>query len=267
MIDKVVYSFSPTNEPAARIASGDVVVLKTKDCFSNQVTCESQLMRDLDLDHINPATGPIYVEGAEPGDALRADILDVKIIGNGVISSIPDCGPLAYRSESRTKIIFFDEKFAEFNGVKFPIDPMIGVIGCTPLEEIPCGWVGDHGGNLDCKLVKAGSSLYCPVFVSGGLFQLGDIHATMGDAELCGTGIESPAEVTVRLTVVKGAALKMPVLETQDKWYVLGNAKEFPETVDKTCCYMQDLLMSAYGWDATDVYIGLYSQSAMCCPS
>lgn len=259
-IEKVVYTFSPHHAAASTINSGDMIMLQTKDCFSNQIQAETQLMDGLDLDHINPATGPIYVDGAEPGDALMVDILDIQTADHGVITSMPDTGPLHHLVEKRTKIIPIQKGVADFNGIKIPIDTMIGVIGCTPLEEIPCGWVADHGGNLDCKLIKKGSRLYCPVYLPGALFQLGDLHALMGDAELCGTGIEIPGLVTVRLTVIKQAHLKLPVLETTDKWYTLGNAKEFPEALQKTTQAMQDLLIKAYGWDATEAYMYLSIQ-------
>ncbi len=269
MIEKAVFGYSPKNEPAAKIQSGEIVVMKTMDCFGNQITCESQLMESLDFDHVNPATGPVYIEGAEPGDAIRADILSIKLISDGVIATDPESGPLAYIcKESRTRIIKIEDGFAEFNGVKFPIDPMVGVIGCTPLEEISFDLMGDHGGNLDCKLIKPGASLYCPVYLPGGLFVLGDVHTTMGDGELCCCGIETQAEVTVRLTLVKNANLEMPILETPDRWYVIGSDLEYLKALDKVSVYMQKLITKTYGWDDTDAYMYMSMQGDLeCCQS
>ncbi|MBQ4425269.1 MAG: acetamidase/formamidase family protein [Lachnospiraceae bacterium] len=261
IIDTVVYSFDPRNAPAARVDSGAILSFRTKDCFSDRIGSENQLINDLDLSlGMNPATGPVYVEGACPGDILRVDILDVVPAGRGVVCSIPGCGPLHDTAETRTRVLETENGFAEFNGVRFALDPMIGVIGCTPAEPIPTGWVGDHGGNLDCKLVKKGASLYCPVYVAGALFQLGDVHAVMGDCELCGTGLEIPAVVTVRLTLMKGRSIPYPVLETQEKWYTLAHAKTYDEAVTLTAGAMQQLLMQAYGWDATDAFLYLSLQ-------
>ena len=260
-LDTVVYNFDPKNIPSATVPSGTILSFQTKDCFSNRIESEDQLMDELDLSHnMNPATGPVYVEGAHPGDVLRVDILDVVPTGHGVVCAVPGCGPLHATAETRTRVLDAENGYAEFNGMRFALEPMIGVIGCTPTEPIPTGWVGDHGGNLDCKLIKKGASLYCPVYVDGGLFQLGDVHAVMGDCELCGTGLEVPALVTVRLTLLRGKSIPYPVLETSDKWYVLAHAKTYSEAVTATTGAMQQLLMQAYGWDATDAYLYLSMQ-------
>ena len=92
---------------------------------------------------------------------------------------------------------------------------MIGVIGCAPSgPDVIDGYVGSHGGNMDCKLITKGTRLYFPVRVEGALLQMGDVHAAMGDGELCGTGIEIPAEITVRVSLLKNFELHWPVLET-----------------------------------------------------
>ena len=142
---------------------------------------------------------------------------------------------------------------------------MIGVIGTAPDgEDVIDGFVGAHGGNLDNKLITKGTRMYFPVRVPGALLQMGDVHATMGDAELCGTGIEIAAEITVKVSLVKGFELNWPVLETfgpHGKWYVNASAQEFDEALMNVSKEMQRLLMHITGWDAIDTYMYMSVQS------
>ena len=125
------------------------------------------------------------------------------------------------------------------------------------VEKESDGFVGNYGGNMDNKLITKGTRLYFPVRVPGALLQMGDVHATMGDAELCGTGIEIPAEITVRVQLVKSFELHWPVLETADKWYVNANAQEYNEALVNASKEMQRLLMAVSGWDAVETYMYL----------
>ena len=150
-------------------------------------------------------------------------------------------------------------------GVRFPINPMIGVIGTAPAEGAPAdGFVGNYGGNMDNKLITKGTRLYFPVRVPGALLQMGDVHATMGDAELCGTGIEIAAQITVRVNVLKNFELNWPILETfgpAGKWYVNASAQEYNEALVCAAKEMQRLLMNITGWDAVETYMYMSVQS------
>lgn len=264
IIDKQVYKFSKDNKPCETIEPGEVLLFKTLDCFSNKITSESVTMKDLDYgyDVANPAAGPVFVKGAEPGDVVVVDILDIQVADEGTISTDDHCGPLYETTGYQTKKIKITDGFADFNGVKFLIDPMIGVIGCAPSgEDIIDGYVGDHGGNMDNKKIKKGARLYFPVRVKGGLLQMGDVHATMGDAELCGTGIEIPAEILVKVNLIKDFKLNWPVLETHDKWYVNACAQEFNEALVNASKELQRLLMDITGWSAVETYMYMSVQS------
>ena len=264
VIDKQVYTFSKDNAPCYTAKPGEIMLFKTLDCFSNKIVDESMTMKDLDFSYsiTNPAAGPVYVEGAQPGDVLVVDILDLQVASEGTIGTDDHCGPLFEGTPYRTKKIKIENGFAQFNEVKFPIKPMIGVIGCAPAqEEIIDGYVGDHGGNMDNKLIGKGARLYFPVRVPGALLQMGDVHATMGDAELCGTGIEIPAEIMAKVSLIKGFELNWPVLETADKWYVNASAQEFNEALMAGCKEMQRLLVNCTGWDPTEVYMYMSVQS------
>lgn len=264
IIDQSVYKFSKNNNPFTDADPGELLLFKTMDCFSNRLKTEADLITDLtySYDVANPAAGPVYINGAQPGDVLAVDILDVQVAGQGVISTSEGCGPLCEDMEIRTRVVKIKDQVAEFNGVRFPIDPMIGVIGTAPDgDDVIDGYPGNHGGNMDSKIIKKGARVYFPVRVEGALLQLGDVHATMGDAELCGTGIEIPAEVLVKVSLIKDFELHWPVTETATHWYVNACAHEFPEALKYASEELQRLLMNVTGWDKTDTYMYMSVQS------
>ena len=145
----------------------------------------------------------------------------------------------------------------KIGGKQIPVDHMIGVIGVAPEKgkSVPCGYPGSHGGNLDCKLMVKGNTAYFPVRVEGGLVQMGDMHAVMGDSELCGTGLEINGTVIARVSVIKNCPLEWPVLETADTWYTMASAAGYEEALRHASVQMQDLVAAATGWDATDAYL------------
>lgn len=267
VIDHQVYAFSKNNTPCAIAIPGEVLVFKTLDCFSNRITDENITMATLDYGYTgaNPAAGPVFIEGAEPGDVLVVDIFDIEVAPEGTVATDDHCGPLFETTGYRTKKVPIENGMADFNGVKFPINPMIGVIGTAPSgEDVIDGYVGSHGGNMDNKLITKGTRLYFPVRVDGALLQMGDVHAAMGDGELCGTGIEIPAEITVRVNLIKGFELHWPVLETfgpEGKWYVNCSGQKYDYAVMNGAKELQRLLMNITGWDAEETYMYMSIQS------
>lgn len=258
IIDKSVYNFSKDNAPVINADEGELLLFKTMDCFSNRLKTEEDLITDLSYsyDVANPAAGPVYINGAEPGDVLVVDILDIKVAPQGVISTCEGVGPFHDDMEIRTRVVPITDGVAEFNGVKFPIDPMIGVIGTAPSgADVIDGYPGNHGGNMDSKLIKKGARVYFPVRVAGGLLQMGDIHATMGDAELCGTGIEIPGEILVKVSIIKNFELNWPVTETATHWYINACADNFDDALKNASYETRRLLMNITGWDKTDTYM------------
>lgn len=264
IIEAQVYDFNKENAPCDTAKPGDMLLFRTLDCFSNRIPDENTTMADLDYTYgfANPAAGPVYVEGAEPGDVLVVDVCDIQVADEGTIATDDHCGPLFETTGYRTKKIKIKDGVADFNGVKFPINPMIGVIGTAPDgDPVIDGFVGNHGGNMDNKHITKGARLYFPVRVPGALLQMGDVHATMGDGELCGTGIEIPAEILVKIQLVKGFELNWPVLETQDKWYVNACAPKYDEALMNAAKEMQRLIMRITGWDAEETYMYMSVQS------
>lgn len=267
VIDKSVYNFSKDNAPIATAEVGELLTFKTLDCFSNRLATENDLITDIDYgyDGANPAAGPVFINGAEPGDVLVVDILDIQVAPQGTITTDCVCGPLFDRSEVRTKKIDIVDGVADFNGVKFPIDPMIGVIGTAPDgEPVIDGYPGDHGGNMDSKIIKKGAKVYFPVRVAGALLQMGDVHATMGDAELCGTGIEIPAEILVKTSLIKNFELHWPVTETATHWWVNATGPKMDDALTNASREMQRLIMNQTGWDQTDAFMYMSVQCDVC---
>lgn len=250
------FSFSKDHEPIDTVKVGEELIFKTLDCFANQLQTEDDLVTLIDFSKVNPATGPVFVEGAKPGDLLKVDILDIEVADRGIITTIPDVGPLSDDAETRTKVIHIDDGIAKFNDIEFEINPMVGVIGVAPKgEEVLCGDAEYHGGNMDNKEIVKGTTLYFPVHVEGALFQLGDLHASMGDGEISGAGLEIPGEVTVKLDIIKGYNLERPVHETDDKWWTIAAAETYEEALKLSTKEMQKLIVDTYGWDKTDAYL------------
>jgi len=261
IIDKSVYVFSKDTPPFCTAAPGEVLLFRTMDCFGEQFTSEDQLVEELDLTKANPAAGPVYIEGAEPGDVLAVDILDIKVADTGFACSMGETGPLHDISELRTRMLPVINGCVHFNDILWPIRPMIGVIGTAPAgEDVACGYADNHGGNMDSRMISKGARVYFPVRVPGALLQMGDIHATMGDGEICGTGVEISGEILVRTTLIKNFELNWPVTEKEDWWYVNAKGKDYDESLVIGCKEMCRLMQPVYNWDPTDIFIYLSLQ-------
>ncbi|GAV24286.1 acetamidase/formamidase [Carboxydothermus islandicus] len=242
--DQVIYSFKPENKPVAEVENGSIITFQTCDCFANQIISSEQSIDSLDWNRVNPATGPVFIRGAEPGDSLKVSILKIKLANSGVMAAIPGFGVLGKRVEKASiKIIPINENVAYFNDLLLTVKPMIGVIGVAPKEgEFPCGTPGKHGGNLDTNLVCEGNEIILPVNVPGALLALGDIHARMGDGEVWVTGIETAAEVTVKVEVLKNFKVSEPVIINDDIVAFLASADTLDEAVEKATQYGVDVL-------------------------
>jgi len=244
----VVYAMAPDNSPVLTIVPGETVRVQTLDCFANQLRRESDRLDKVDWTRINPATGPIAVSGAALGDTLSIDILDIRVAEPGVMVAVPGPDGIArlFR-ENRTKIIPLAAGQARFSEqLTLPLAPMIGVIGTAPTGRgIPTGTPGPHGGNMDCKEIMAGTRLYLPVAVPGALLAVGDLHARMGDGEVVGVGIEAAGEVDLRVDLLPGQTIEMPLLENDTAWMVIAAAPTLDAAAAAAVDYLTRLLSAA----------------------
>jgi len=243
--DNYMFSFSKDIKPVLRVKSGDEVEIETMDCFANQIMTNEDKLESLDWNRVNPATGPIYVEGAQPGDALKVSIEKIQIGNKGVVATGKDLGVLGHLMDDLySRVVEIKDGEVIFNkDITFPLNPMIGVIGVAPKEgSINCGTPGCHGGNMDTTLIGEGAVLYLPVFVDGALFGLGDLHAAMGDGEIGVSGVEVAGSVTVKLEVVKNMNIVNPIVKTRNVTATIASAFTLDEAVTKATQDMANLL-------------------------
>jgi len=261
VIDRSVHTFSKDTAPFCTAQPGELLLFRTMDCFNDRITSEDQLMGQVKLPPSNPAAGPVFVEGAEPGDVLVVDVLDITVGESGVVCTMKNSGPLHDVCQLRTRILPIVNDCVEFNGLRWPIDPMVGVMGTAPAgNPVAAGLAGSHGGNMDSKKITKGARVYFPVQVPGALLQMGDIHATMGDGEICGTGVEVAGEILVRVSLIKNFALNWPVTETKDRWYVNTKGKDYDDSLILAARELSRLMEPVYGWDVTDIFLYLSMQ-------
>lgn len=205
--------------PVASVASGSVVSFDVLDASCGQISAASGVadLVALDFSRVDQVAGPIFVEGAQPGDTLEVELLELAPADWGWTASIPGFGLLADDfPDAALRITHLAGGLAEFlPRVRIPLAPFCGVLGVAsdgpPRSTIP---PTEHGGNMDTRHLTAGSRLWLPVAVPGGLFSLGDGHAAQGDGEVCGTAIETPMQVSVRLSVRRDIRVSAPEFET-----------------------------------------------------
>ena len=248
--DHRVFAFDGAAEPALRVPAGTRLRLETADCFDDQVQTPGDVLASVDWDRVNPATGPVFVEGVGPGDVLSVLIESIDVGDQGVMAVAPGFGVLgAEFPEIVQRIVPIEDGTARIaDGVAVPLRPMIGVIGVAPAgAPVATASPGAHGGNMDTRLIGAGAVLYLPVAHEGALFAAGDLHAAMGDGEICGTGVEVCGSITVRLDVRRDLRIEEPVLETPDAWVTIASAETLDAAAETATRHMARLLTERLG--------------------
>ncbi|WP_018662996.1 acetamidase/formamidase family protein [Heyndrickxia acidiproducens] len=235
--EKFITRFSAEHNPAYSVGLDEPFRVETYDCYGGKITDPRQLRTEVDIPFINPATGPIYIEGLQKGDTLCVEIQDIQFNETGVMVLYPGMGALGEEvKKTDTRIVQVRDGKIWFNSrLQLPTRPMIGVIGVAPAEgAVLCETPGDHGGNMDTKWITIGSKLYLPVFHDGGLLALGDLHASMGDGELDGSGVEIGGLVTLCATKQAGnSPIRTPVVETSSTWYIIASGKSIEAAAKK----------------------------------
>lgn len=252
--DKLIFAMAKTNAPVLKVDPNTTICFETCDCFNNQITSEDYIIDKLDWDHINPATGPVYINGAMPGDILKVKIEKIELKGQGTMCAIPDNGVLGDKVKHNSiKKIEIKDDLAYFNDHALPLNKMIGVIGVAPKNEaIACGTPGSHGGNMDNTKIAEGSTLYLPIFQEGALFALGDVHACMGDGEIMVSGVEIAADVTVTLDLLKGLNIENPLLEDKDYLYTIASNANLDQAIYTAVLNMNEIIQKQLNYDLNE---------------
>lgn len=259
--DQLVYGFDAATPPVVTIRPGDTIAVETYDTSTGRIHKPEDVPAFVavrDPKKVNPAGGPIYVEGAEPGDALAVTILGIELAplgfaralkGAGVIQDgIREHGVVMVRVDGDDLI--FGEK------LRFPARKMVGVLGTAPPEgTIYTAHPGPQGSNIDMTIITTGATVYLPVHHPGGLLAIGDVHASMGDGEVCGTGVEINGEVTARVELLKGQAPERIWIETPEAWATTGQAESLDDAVRQAVDGMTAMLMERFGLDRTEAFL------------
>lgn len=261
-------------EPILSVDPGETVEVETIDSSGGQFSSGSTVadLGNISFDRVNPVTGPIHVKGAEPGDAVAVTFLDFKPSGWGWTANIPGFGLLTDQFPDPALNIWTYDRVSMAPalygpGGKVPLKPFVGTIGLALAEP------GHHsvipprrvGGNLDMRDNAVGTTLYLPVEVAGGLLSLGDTHAAQGDGEICGTAIESPMDVAIRIDLLKGANIPFPRFETDGpvsrhfdaKGYkgTTGVGEDLMQAARDAVSGMVDWVSSTTGMSALEAYM------------
>ncbi len=256
--------FSKRIPPVLSVPTGSIIEFHTEEATDGQLQLESDTsdLMSLSFDPIHPLTGPVFVEGAKPGDVLKIKIHKIEIGDWGWSAILPGFGFLADEFETPfLKTFDFSENknVIEFTDkIKVPLKPFAGVIGVAPdtdslLSTIP---PRANGGNMDDPNITEGSIVYLPVFVEGALFSIGDAHAAQGLGEVCGTAVEAPMRFIVEVDIIKNnPIIKEPQYETEDYYAVTAYGQTIDEAAKKATRYMIEYLVENHGLTRNEAYV------------
>lgn len=261
--DQTHNRWSRTIPPILTVESGAVIEAYLEEASDRQLTPESTVedLATLSFDPIHPLTGPVYVEGAEPGDLLAVTLHEIELGDWGWVANVPGFGFLADRfPDPYLRIFEFepgDTSVGFAPGIRIPLRPFPGVMGVAPdtdsmLVTIP---PRQNGGNMDDRDLVVGTTVYFPVLVEGALFSMGDPHIAQGDGEVGGTAIEGPLRVVYELEVIKGAGpIPSPHYETDEFYAVTGFAPTIDEAARNAVEAMIDYLVRSRDLSRQEAY-------------
>jgi amidase len=263
------YVFSPYREPIARVRPGERVTIRCEDAFESRIrsTADVPSRALAGAKFLNPQTGPIYVEGAEPGDTLAVRIEQIEPTRDFAVSClIPYFGGLTSTAVTRTLQAPLEERVWVWRlkdgdlhndelGLSLPWQPFMGTFAVAPdLEAITTLAPGPFGGNMDVPDVCPGNTVYLPVWNEGALFYTGDTHARQGQGELCGVALEITSRVTVVFDVIKGKAILWPRIESSDRIMTVGSARPMEDAARIAYAELAAWLADDYGWSLPNAY-------------
>ena len=264
------HNFQPTHyhttigshDPVLRISDGDTVVTATVDAFGKDASNTEVTTRG------NPQTGPFYVEGAEPGDTLvvqldritpsreigyTGSVVAPNVVDPWYVRELPERELAEWRVDNECATATLIKPETKLGNLVIPLSPMLGCFGVAPLrgQAISTATSAEHGGNMDYRGFAAGVTVYFPVFAPGALLHVGDGHATQGDGEIVGTGIEISMEVQFTVRLIKGKQIRWPRGEDAEHIFAVGNARPLDQAVQHATTEMLRWLKEDYDLDAT----------------
>nr|MBA3430129.1 acetamidase/formamidase family protein [Actinomycetota bacterium] len=263
------YVFNPYREPIATVQPGDEVIIHCNDAFESRIQSRDDIpSRALaDAKFLNPQTGPVYVNGARPGDTLAVKIKEIQLGRDFAVSClIPYFGGLTSTIFTRTLQeplpervwvwgVRGDKLANEELGVEVPLEPFMGTLAVAPdLEAITALSPGPFGGNMDVPDVKPGNTVYLPVWNEGALFYTGDTHANQGQGELCGVGLEITSKVTVEFDVIKDNRIEWPRIESPERIMTVGSSRPMEDAARIANTELVLWMEDEYSFDRWDAY-------------
>ncbi|MEM8896760.1 MAG: acetamidase/formamidase family protein [Bacteroidota bacterium] len=260
--DQTHAKFSSTIAPVLTVPSGAVIEAFTEEASDGQLLPEATIedLLNISFDPIHPLTGPVFVEGAEPGDVLAVTLHKIDLMDYGWNAILPGFGFLASDfDEAYIKTYEFDSTstHVQFNeNIRVPLKPFPGVMGVAPTTEEMLNTIPPraNGGNMDDPNMVEGTTVYFPVFVEGALFSIGDAHAAQGLGEVCGTGLESRTRIIYEVEVLKNKSIKEPQYETEEYYAVTAFGETLDEAAKKAVRYMIDYLETERGLSRMEAY-------------
>ena len=256
--------FSAAVEPVLSVPSGSVIEVFTHEATGGQFAPgdDGQALAALDMSRVHTLTGPVFVEGAEPGDRLAVELLEIEVGDWGWMALLPGFGLLADEIQaSRLETFAINQKTRSFRfreDIEVPLRPFAGVMGVAPATSEALNTIPPraNGGNLDDPSLVAGTTVYFPVFVPGALFSIGDTHAVQGYGEVSGTALEAPMRIVYRISVIKGGRQIEEVQYETDSYYATtGFATTIDEATRKATRYMIAYLMAEKGLSEEEAYM------------
>jgi amidase len=254
------YEFSRHVEPRLRIEPGETIIVETEDAFSGQIRTDADRRDKAKLPLSNPQTGPIWINGAKPGDVLAVTIRSIEPLIGQCATRTGEAQQLAEWLGSEcphgTHVCRIADGIIHWGqGVTIPYAPMLGCIGTAPNCGAPTSLAaGSHGGNMDIVEVCPGNTVYLPVFVPGGLLYLGDAHAAMGHGELSGSGLEMPAETVITIDLVEDKRLLGPLIESPDEIMTIATGCPMERSMAQAYAQLILWMEAEYGWDRWRAY-------------
>lgn len=234
--ENLILHFDARVRPVLHVKPGEVFQVETADAEELVKTIRTNgdlIPADFDEDFVTPSTGPIFVEGAEPGDEVAVELMNIEIVPPVFTCLLAGVGLMRdhVREAPMTRVYSVADGFVNFNEtVRFPLRPMVGIVGSTPVDPMRVFFAGDHGGNIDDRNCTIGSHVHLPVYHRGALLAFGDVHASQGDGETL-MGVETDSVITARVHLMKNTGLKSVRVETPDRWSIVAKADSMDDCI------------------------------------